>query len=147
VVYPPYGRSVTLAEAKAIVAVAEAEALKNGWDMVITIVEPNGAVVLTEKMDGTQYGSLSVAEKKAVTAATFRRPTIFFQEAVKNGTLNSIFTGAMALEGGELIIIDNRVVGAIGVSGATATQDGQVARAGAALFAPPASPAPSPTTN
>ena len=135
VVYPPYGRNVTLAEAKVAVAAAEAEARKNGWSMVITVVEPNGAVVLSEKMDGTQYGSLDVALKKAVTAATFRRPTVMFQQAVKDGNLNSIFTGAMALEGGELLVIDGQTVGAIGVSGAMAVQDGQVARAGVAAVA------------
>lgn len=135
VVYPPYGRNVTLAEAKVAVAAAEAEARKNGWSMVITVVEPNGAVVLSEKMDGTQYGSLDVALKKAVTAATFRRPTVMFQQAVKDGNLNSIFTGAMALEGGELLVIDGQTVGAIGVSGAMAVQDGQVARVGVAAVA------------
>jgi glc operon protein GlcG len=144
VVYPPYGRSVTLAEAKTIVAAAEAEAIKNGWTMVITVVEPNGALVLSEKMDGAQYGSVGVAEKKAVTAANFRRPTLYFQEAVKNGTLNAIFTGAMALEGGELIIIDDRIVGAVGASGGSAPQDGVVARAGAAAVA---TVAPTPAAN
>jgi len=150
-VYPPYGRSVTLAEAKVIVAAAEAESIKNGWNMVITVVEPNGALVLSEKMDGAQYGSLGVAQGKAETAAKFRRPTLYFQEAVKNGTLNSIFTGAMALEGGELIIIDDRIVGAVGVSGGSAPQDGIIARAGAASVAPPPPPAPvtvpAPATN
>jgi len=134
VTYPPYGRAVTLAEAKVAVAAAEAEARKNGWSMVITVVEPNGHVVLSEKMDGTAYASIDVANKKAETAATFRRPTAAFQQAVKDGNLNSIFTGAMALEGGELLVVDGQTVGAIGVSGALAVQDGQVARAGAAAL-------------
>lgn len=132
--YPPYGRAITLAEAKVAVAAAEAEARKNGWTMVITIVEPNGALVLSEKMDGTQYGSIDVARKKAETAAQFRRPTSVFQQAVKDGNLNSIFTGAMALEGGELLVINGQTVGAIGVSGAMAPQDGQVARTGVAAL-------------
>jgi uncharacterized protein GlcG (DUF336 family) len=133
-VYPPYGRSVTLAEARTAAAAAEAEARKNGWSMVITVVEPNGALVLSEKMDGTQYGSNDVARRKAETAANFRRPTSIFQEAVKGGTLNAIFTGALAIEGGELLIVDNRVIGAIGVSGGTAAQDGVAARAGTAAL-------------
>jgi len=133
-VYPPYGRSVTLAEARTAAAAAEAEARKNGWTMVITVVEPNTALVLSQKMDGTQYGSNDVARRKAETAANFRRPTSIFQEAVKSGTLNAIFTGALAIEGGELLIVENRVVGAIGVSGGTGAQDGQVARAGAAAL-------------
>jgi len=133
-VYPPYGRSITLAEAKTVVAAAEAEARKNGWTMVIAVVEPNGALVLSQKMDGTQYGSNDVARRKAETSANFRRPTSVFQDAVKGGTLNAIFTGALAIEGGELLIIDNKVVGAIGVSGGSSAQDGQVARVAAAAI-------------
>ncbi len=132
----PYGRPITLAEAKAVVSAAESVAIKNGWTMVITVVEPNGALVLSEKMDGTQYGSIDVAQGKAKTAANFKRPTAVFQDAVKSGNLNSIFTGAMALEGGELLVSDGQIIGAIGVSGATAAQDGTVARAGAAVIAP-----------
>lgn len=129
-----YGRTITLAEAKVVAAAAEAEARKNGWNMVITIVEPNGAPVFSEKMDGTQYGSIEVARKKAETAAAFRRPTSVFQEAVKGGTLNAIFTGAMAVDGGEPIVSDGRIIGAIGVSGALGVQDDQCARAGIAAI-------------
>lgn len=132
---PPYSsRVITLAEAKTVVAAAEAEARKNGWTMVITVLESNGQPVLTEKMDGAQYGSGEVAHKKAATAANFRRPSSYFQDAVKAGTLNSIFTGAMALEGGELLLVDGKIVGAVGVSGGSAVQDGQVARVGVAAL-------------
>lgn len=129
---PPYGRSVTLAEAKVAVAAAEAEARKQGWFMVIVVVEPNGALVMSEKMDGAQYGSNDVARRKAETSANFRRPTSYFQEAVKGGTLNAIFTGALAIEGGELLIVDGQILGAIGASGGSGAQDGLIARAGAA---------------
>ena len=132
---PPYSAHiVTLAEAKAVAAAAEAEMRKNGWTMVITIVEPNGQPVFFEKTDGTQYGSVEVARKKAETSANFRRPSSYFQEAVKGGTLNSIFTGATAVEGGELLLVDGKIIGAIGVSGGSGAQDGQVARAGAAAL-------------
>ena len=131
---PPYGRPVTLAEARIAAAAAEAEARKQGWSMVIVVVEPSGALVLSEKMDGAQYGSNDVARRKAETAANFRRPTSYFQEAVKGGTLNSIFTGALAIEGGELLIVDGRIVGALGVSGGSGAQDGQVARVAAAAL-------------
>ncbi|AZS21973.1 MULTISPECIES: heme-binding protein [unclassified Caulobacter] len=128
---PAYSsRVITLAEAKTVAAAAEAEARKNGWTMVIVVLESNGAQVLAQKMDGTQYGSNEVAVKKAQTAAHFRRPTSVFQDAVKSGTLNAIFTGATAVEGGELLLVDGKIVGAIGVSGGTAAQDGVVARAG-----------------
>ncbi|MET3666387.1 heme-binding protein [Caulobacter sp. 1776] len=132
---PPYSAHiVTLAEAKTVVAAAEAEARKNGWTMVMVVLEPNGQPVMSQKMDGTQYGSNEVALKKAQTAANFRRPSSYFQEAVKAGTLNSIFTGATAVEGGELLLVDGKIIGAIGVSGGSGAQDGQVARAGAAAL-------------
>ncbi|CAN7501153.1 GlcG/HbpS family heme-binding protein [Caulobacter sp. LjRoot300] len=131
---PPYGRPVTLAEAKVAATAAEAEARKQGWSMVIVVVEPSGALVLSQKMDGAQYGSNDVARRKAETAANFRRPTSYFQEAVKGGTLNSIFTGALAIDGGELLIVDGRIVGTIGVSGGSGVQDGQVARVAAAAL-------------
>lgn len=129
-----YGRTITLAEAKTVVAAAEVEARKNGWNMVITVVEPNGAVVLSEKMDDAQYGSNEVARRKAETAAIYRKPTSYFQDAVKGGTLNAIFTGALAIEGGELLMIDGKIAGAIGASGGTGAQDGKVARAGVAAL-------------
>lgn len=132
---PAYSsRVITLAEAKTVVAAAEAEARKNGWTMVITVLESNGAPVLSEKMDGTQYGSNEVALKKAQTSANFRRPTSYFQEVVKSGTLNAIFTGATAVEGGEVLLVDGKIVGSIGVSGGSAAQDGVVARAGVAAL-------------
>jgi len=132
---PAYSnRVVTLTEAKTVAAAAEAEARKNGWTMVIVILESNGQQVFAEKMDGTQYGSNEVALKKAHTSANFRRPSSYFQDAVKAGTLNSIFTGATAVEGGELLLVDGKIVGSIGVSGGTGAQDGIVARAGAAAL-------------
>lgn len=130
---PEYGPPVTLAQAKAIAAAAEAEARRNGWTVVITILEPTGAEVLTWKMDGTQYGSIRVAEEKARTAAQFRRPSRDFAEGLKAGNQGVLTLGVVAVEGGELILIDGRIAGAIGVSGATSAQDGQVARAGAAV--------------
>ncbi|WP_184718321.1 heme-binding protein [Caulobacter sp.] len=131
---PSYGRLITLAEAKAVAAAAEAEAAKNGWTMTIAVTEPNGATVLIHKMDGTQYASTDIARGKAETASGFRRPTGAFQDAVKGGNLNAIFAGALAIEGGELLLADGKIVGAIGVSGGTPAQDGVASRAGAAAL-------------
>jgi uncharacterized protein GlcG (DUF336 family) len=131
---PPYGQPITLAQAKIAAAAAEAEARKQGWSMVVVVVEPSGALVFSEKMDGAQYGSNDVARRKAETSASFRRPTSYFQDAVKGGTLNAIFTGALAIDGGELLIIDGKIAGAIGVSGGSGAQDGAVARVAAAAL-------------
>jgi uncharacterized protein GlcG (DUF336 family) len=131
VVRPPYGPLITLAQAKAAVAAAEADARANSWQVVITIVEPNGAVVMSEKMDGTQYGSIEVSKGKATTAALFRRPSREFAAAMASGNASALALGVVPIEGGELILVDGRIIGAIGVSGATSAQDGQMARAGA----------------
>ena len=126
----PYGETITLAKAKAVMAAAEAEARRNDWTVVITIVEPNGAVVMSEKMDGTQYGSVEVSKGKATTAALFRRPSREFAEGMKTSA-GALALGVVPVEGGELIVVDGRIIGAIGVSGVTSAQDGQIARAGA----------------
>ncbi|MDG2531835.1 GlcG/HbpS family heme-binding protein [Caulobacter endophyticus] len=128
----PYGRNVTLKEAKAVAAAAEAEAAKTGVAVTITVVEPNGAPVLVWKMDGASYSAPEVSRRKAETATAYRRPTKAFQDAVKGGNLNAISNGALAIEGGELLMVEGRIVGAVGVAGATPEQDGVLARAGAA---------------
>ena len=132
VVRPPYGPTITLSQAKAAVAAAEAEARRNDWTVVITIVETNGAVVMSEKMDGTQYGSIEVSKGKATTAALFRRPSRDFAAGMAGGNAATLALGVVPIEGGELILVDGRIIGAIGVSGGTSPQDGQMARAGAA---------------
>lgn len=133
----PYGASVTLADAKAAVAPAVAEAAKNKWTMAIAIVDTAGNLVYFEKMDGTQLGSVSVAIEKARSAALFKRPTKVFQDGVAAGGegLRLLgLTGAMPVEGGLPLVQGGRIVGAIGVSGGTSAQDGQSAAAGAAAL-------------
>ena len=128
----PYGRNVTLKEAKAVAAAVEAEAAKAGVAVTITVVEPSGAPVLSWKMDGASYSAPEVSRRKAETSTAYRRPTKAFQDAVKGGNLNAISNGALAIEGGELLLVDGKIVGAVGVAGATPEQDGVLARAGAA---------------
>jgi uncharacterized protein GlcG (DUF336 family) len=120
--------------AKKVMAVAEAEAVKNNWPMAIVIVDSTGHVVMLHKLDNTQYGSIRVAEDKANTALDFRRPSKVFEDLVAQGGLGMRtlgLRGATPLEGGVPIIVDGKVIGAVGVSGGTAPQDGQVAKAGA----------------
>jgi glc operon protein GlcG len=134
-VRPPYGTPVTLAQAKTLVAGAEVEARKNGWRMAIVVVEPDGSLVLFEKLDDTQYGSIEVAQTKARAAATFRRRTKEFADQVQSGSTNVLsLPGAIAVDGGIPIVVDGKVVGAIGVSGGTADQDAQTALAGVAAL-------------
>jgi glc operon protein GlcG len=130
----PYGPPITLEAAKKVMAAAEAEATKNNWGMAIAILDSTGHIVMLHKLDNTQYGSIPVAEDKARSALDFRRPTKVFEDLVAQGGLGMrtlALRGASPLEGGLPIIVGGKIIGAIGVSGATAVQDGQVAKAGA----------------
>ncbi|HEY5929091.1 MAG TPA: heme-binding protein [Burkholderiales bacterium] len=118
--------------ARKIAAAAEAEAKKNNWNVVIAVVDDGGNLLFLQRMDGTQTGSIQVAIDKARTAQAFKRPTKVFEDAIAGGR-NAILglNGALPLEGGLPVKVGEQVVGAIGVSGVTAQQDGQIAKAGA----------------
>src|SRR5207237_2650461 len=110
------------------------EAKKNKWSMVIAVLDSGGHLVMLERMDGTQLGSIEAAKDKAYSAVLYRRPTKVFQDLVGQGGPNLRLlklSGASPLEGGIPIIVNNTIVGAIGVSGVTSEQDAQVAKAGA----------------
>jgi uncharacterized protein GlcG (DUF336 family) len=129
----PYGNSITLETAKKAAAPALAEAARNNWAMAVAVVDPAGDLVYFEKMDATQAGSVVVAVDKARSAARFKRPTKAFQEMLASGGDGlRVFRikGAVPVEGGVPIVVDGKIVGAIGVSGGTSAQDGQCARAG-----------------
>ena len=129
---PAYGTPMTLEQAKKAMAAAEAEAAKNNWAMAIAIVDSTGHLVALHRMDNTQYGSIRVAVGKAKTAIDFRQPTKNFNDRLTAGTAPHLLTihGATFIEGGIPIVVDGKIVGAIGVSGAAANQDAQVAQAG-----------------
>ena len=129
-----YGAAISLETAKKTAAPALAEARTNSWAMAVAIVDPAGDLVYFEKMDATQVGSVAVAIDKARSAARFKRPTKAFQDTLAAGGegLRVLgLVGAVPVEGGVPIVIDGKIVGAIGVSGGTSAQDGQCARAGA----------------
>ena len=122
---------LNLEGARKVAAAAEAEAKKNNWNVVIAIVDDGGNLLYLQRMDGTQTGSIQVAIDKAKTAQAFKRPTKVFEDAIAGGR-NAILglNGALPLEGGLPIKTGDQVIGAIGVSGVTAPQDGQIAKAG-----------------
>ena len=131
---PQYGPNVTLEQAKKILAAGEAESKKNNWPMAIAVVDTAGGLVAFAKMDGTQTASVMVAQDKAVSSAIYRRPSKAFQDGLaKGGDGWRILTlrGASAVEGGVPLYADGKIIGAVGVSGATADQDGVVAKAAA----------------
>jgi glc operon protein GlcG len=129
-----YGAPITLEQAKKIMAGAEAEAKKNNWSVVITVLDSGGHLVAMHRLDGTQLGSIEAAREKAYSAVLYRRPTKVFQDLVGQGGANLRLlrlAGASPLEGGIPIIADGKLIGGIGVSGMTSEQDAQIAKAGA----------------
>lgn len=126
-------KALNLAVAKEMAAAAEVEAVKNKWNVVIAIVDDGGKLIYLQRMDGTQWGSVDIAIKKAQTSIGFKRSTKVFEEAIAGGR-NALITlsavDVIPLEGGLPITVDGQVIGAIGVSGVTSVQDGQIAKAG-----------------
>ncbi len=114
-------------------AAAEAETTKNNWAMAIIILDSTGHPVMLHKFDNTQYGSIGAAEDKARSALYYRRPTKVFEDLVAQGGIGLrtlALRNASPLEGGIPLIVDGKIIGAIGVSGALSSQDGQVAKSG-----------------
>jgi glc operon protein GlcG len=133
----PYGPPISIENARKAAAAALAEAAKNHWNMAVAVVDPNGTLVVYEKMDNTQLGSAEVCIDKARSAALFKRPTKAFQDALASGGAGLRvlgLKGAVPVEGGVPIIADGKIVGAIGLSGANSDQDGQCAQAGASVI-------------
>lgn len=133
----PYGAPIALAEAKRVVAAAQAEAVKNKWNVAVAVVDSGGHLVAFERMDTTQFGSVQVALDKAATAVGFRRPSKAFEDTVAAGGAGVRIvklSGATPIEGGFPLVAGGRIVGAIGVSGVTSQQDGRIAGAGAAAL-------------
>jgi uncharacterized protein GlcG (DUF336 family) len=131
----PYGAPITLDQAKKAMAAAEAEAKKNNWNVVIAIVDSGGNMVMLQRLDNTQFGSVKVASEKAHGSAAFRRPTVAFQDLIAQGGVHlrllNITGDASVFEGGVPVVVDGKLIGAIGVSGVTSQQDAQIAQAGA----------------
>jgi glc operon protein GlcG len=132
---PAYGPGVSLEVATRMVAAAIAEAKKNGWQEAIAVVDSGGRLVAFARMDNTQLSSTEIAMGKAVTANGVKRPTKALQDSVAPGTSTPRMAGLpgiVAIDGGLPILIDGKVVGAVGAAGAAANQDAEVAAAGLA---------------
>jgi uncharacterized protein GlcG (DUF336 family) len=130
----PYGMPIGLEQAQKAIAAAAAEARKRAWKMSISVVDPAGNLVAHATMDDTQYGSIAISQAKARTSAALRRPSKALADAVNSGSpatlsLIGLFGGA-ASEGGFPIVVDGKLVGAIGVSGGTGGQDGAISKVG-----------------
>jgi len=132
-----YGPPITLEQARKVMAAAEAEARKSNLNLSIAIVDTGGHMVLMQRMDGAFFASAQVARDKAWSAAAYRRPGKALQDRLATGGAEIRILrlqGASPIEGGDPILADGKVVGAIGVSGGSGEQDGVVARAGVAAL-------------
>ncbi|HYD06395.1 MAG TPA: heme-binding protein, partial [Reyranella sp.] len=108
-----------------------AECQKNGWNVAAAVVDTHGFLVYFERMEDTQTASMEIAVGKAKAAATYRRPTRAFADAInKNSPATATLPGVVASPGGVPIFVDGKVIGAVGVSGVTGDQDEQCAMAG-----------------
>ena len=126
---PEYGPSVTIAAAKKIAAGTLAECAKNSWNVAVAVVDTHGFLVYFERMENTQTASMDIAVGKARTAATYRRTTRVFMEAINKGPATATLPNVIASPGGVPILVDGKVIGAVGVSGVTGDQDEQCAKA------------------
>ena len=131
---PPYGAPITLDQAKRVMAAAELEAAKNSWQVALTILDSGGNLVMFHKIDNTQLSAETTSEGKARTALQFKRPSKALDDAIAAGGAGMrllALKDITPLEGGVPVIVDGKIIGAIGVSGALSSQDAQVAKAGA----------------
>ena len=129
---PPYGLSISIEQAKKAMVAAEAEARKNNWQVVISIVDTGGHLVMLQRLEA-QNASVDIATGKARTSVNFRRPTKALEDSLAaNGSALRILAvpGVTPLQGGLPIVVDGKIIGGIGVSGVLATQDEIVAKAG-----------------
>jgi uncharacterized protein GlcG (DUF336 family) len=134
---PPYGLSITNEQAKKVATAALEPARANHWTMVVAIVDTGGYLVYLEKLDQTQVGSVDVAIAKAKSAAIYKRPTKMFQERLAkggDGLLVLRLKDAIPVEGGLPIIVDGKLIGALGISGGSSAEDEACAEAGAAAL-------------
>ena len=121
----PYGTPITMERAQGLVQAAVAESNKRGWQMNITVVDPNGDLIAFGRMDGAQLASIQISQHKARTAARYRRPTVAFENGVQKFGLNYILTldDVIASRGGIPLVDGGKIIGAIGCSGGTGSQN------------------------
>ncbi len=121
----PLGAPISVDRAQGLVQAAVAEAKKRNWAMNVAVVDPNGDLIAFARMDGAQLASISISQHKARTAARYRRPTVAFENAVQKFGFNYILTldDAIASRGGIPLVEGGKLIGAVGCSGGTGSQD------------------------
>jgi uncharacterized protein GlcG (DUF336 family) len=130
----PFGAPISADRAQSLVQAGIAEATKRGWPEAFAVVDTHGDLVTFLRMDGAQLASIAIAQHKARTAARYRRPTRAFEDAVQKFGFNYVMTldDAIASRGGIPLVEDGKIIGAVGCSGATGSQDEVLCMAAAA---------------
>jgi glc operon protein GlcG len=128
----PQRATLSLEAARVALAASEAEAIRNGWRVVIAVVDDGGHALVLARLDGAQWSSIDTAVNKARAAVAWKRPSRMLEESVNQGrtAFLSITQGMAALQGGVPIEIEGVIVGAVGVSGVKASDDEVIALAG-----------------
>jgi uncharacterized protein GlcG (DUF336 family) len=131
----PYGAPISLDRAQTAITAAAAEAKKHDWKLNIAVVDAGGNLVAFGRMDGAQLASVAIAEHKAKAAVTFRRETKVFENGMQSGLVYQLsLDGVIGSRGGIPLVDDGKMIGAIGVSGGTGSQDEVSSKAGAATI-------------
>ena len=131
----PYGPPISLERARAVINDAVAEAKNRDWKMNVAVVDSGGNLVAFQRMDGSQLASIQIAQDKARVAAVFRRETRAFEDGIQLKNFNYLITfGVISSRGGIPLVDQGKIIGAIGCSGGTGSQDEVIARAGAATI-------------
>jgi len=132
----PYGTPISLERAEAVIAATVAEARKRDWKLNVTVVDSGGNLVAFQRMDGAQLASIQISEHKAHAAVNFRRETKVFENGIQLNNLNYIMTldGVIGSRGGIPLVEGGKIIGAIGCSGGTGSQDEVACKAGAAVI-------------
>jgi glc operon protein GlcG len=132
----PYGTAISLERADAVLTAAVAEAKKRDWKLICAVVDSGANLVSFKRMDGAQIASISIAQHKARASAKYRRETKIFESGIQLNNFNYVITldDVIASRGGIPLVEGGKLIGAIGCSGGTGSQDEVVAKAGAALI-------------
>lgn len=125
---------ITLDDARNIAAAAEAHARSQGWNVTIAICDGGGHLLWLQRMDGAPLMSAEVAPGKARTCVMTGKPSKMLEEMVNQGRYAAVTMPILPIEGGEMIIVEGCLAGAVGVSGVRADQDAEIARAGIAAI-------------
>ena len=133
----PYGETINIETAKKVATAAVAEAMKRNWKMCISVVGPSGDLIYFERMDDCAFASIPIAQHKARVAAKYRRPTLIFETLVGKGPYFEYLLGLddmIASRGGNPLVVGGKLIGAIGASGGTGSQDDTISQAGVAAL-------------